>query len=113
MIIGVGCDIVQIERIRKAMRKESFLRILTEQERDLYESLSPNRQPEWLAGRFAAKEAVYKAIHTLHPCVLSKIEILSTSEGAPYCALTDCDIHLSISHEKDYAIAYAIAEKKE
>lgn len=113
MIIGVGCDIVKIERIRKAMERESFLRILTERERVLYEGLSTNRQSEWLAGRFAAKEAIYKAIHTIHPCVLSDIEVLTSECGAPYCTLTLCDIHLSISHETDYAIAYAIAEKKE
>ena len=57
MLLGVGCDIVEIVRIKRAMEKESFLRVLSEQERKLFDRIPKERRAEWLAGRFAAKEA--------------------------------------------------------
>ena len=60
MLLGVGCDIVEIVRIKRAMEKESFLRVLSEQERKLFDRIPKERRAEWLAGRFAAKEAVIK-----------------------------------------------------
>lgn len=114
MIIGIGCDIVDIRRIEKAMRKEGFLKILSEHEITLYEQYQGKRQAEWLAGRFAAKEAIFKAVHAQFPCVLHDIEVLYDEHGAPVCtSFPSCIIHISISHENDYAIAYAMAEIKE
>ena len=113
MIIGIGCDIVKIERIEKAMSHEGFLRILTHKEYELYQGIQGKRQIEWLAGRYAAKEAIYKAIHTYHDCVLSDIEILCNTDGSPVCQCFDCEVLISISHEHEYAIAYATAVSKE
>lgn len=113
MIIGIGTDIVQLSRIDKISSHEGFLRVLTPLENAMYEHFQGQRQVEWLAGRFAAKEAIYKAIHKLYPCVISEIEILSDEDGAPYCYIEDLTIHISIAHEKDYAIAFAIASTKE
>ena len=47
MLLGVGCDIVEIARIKRAMEKESFLRVLSEQERKLHSK----RTPCGMAGR--------------------------------------------------------------
>ncbi|MEG0273982.1 holo-ACP synthase [Amedibacillus sp. YH-ame10] len=113
MMIGIGCDIVEIKRIAKAMEKEGFLHILTSNELALFQHYKGSRRAEWLAGRFAAKEAIYKAIHKEYPCVISDIEILCDEDGAPVCTFTNCDVSISIAHEHEYAIAYAVAISKE
>lgn len=113
-MIGIGCDIVEIERIKKLIQHQGFLKILTEKEQQYFHTLSKQRQIEWLAGRFAAKEAVFKAISKQYPqMMISKIEVLSDADGRPYVYFPDCEVHVSISHEKQYAIAYAMAFKKE
>ena len=105
MLLGVGCDIVEIARIKSAMEKESFLRVLSER-------IPYMRRAEWLAGRFAAKEAVIKAVHKEKSYVLSAVEILTDATGAPTCYLAGLQVEVSISHEKEYAIAYAAAMKE-
>jgi holo-[acyl-carrier protein] synthase len=110
MISGIGCDIVAINRF-KDKTIQFAQRVLTTDELVLYETLSEARKPEWLAGRFAAKEAIVKAINQDLP--ITKISVLSTSDGKPYCELAGYVILISISHEKEYAIAYAIAQTSE
>lgn len=109
-MIKVGCDIVELARVEKALHKEAFLRILTTAEKAQFHQLKPERAIEWLAGQFAAKEAVYKAVHTMHPCFISQLEILRDETGAPYCQIEGLQIELSISHEGHYAVAFAVAE---
>ena len=104
MLLGVGCDIVEIARIKRAMEKESFLRVLSEQERKLFDRIPKERRAEWLAGRFAAKEAVIKAVHKEKSYVLSAV--------APTCYIAGLQVEVSISHEKEYTIAYAAAMKE-
>ena len=112
-IIGVGCDIVEISRIEKAQKNEGFLRVFTDKEKQILKRLQGRRKIEWLAGRFAAKEAIYKAISSYGNYVLSDIEVLQDTSGAPICTNTSFSVKLSISHENTHAIAYAIALKKE
>ena len=113
MILGIGCDIVEIKRIEVALQKDHVNRILTPKEQACCEDMPFLRKAEWVAGRFAAKEAIYKAIHAIHACTLCDIEILSDDDGAPYCTMEEYAIQVSIAHEKAYAIAYAIVESKE
>ena len=108
MIVGVGCDIVEIQRLSKHQEKLAS-RILTKNEYRLYQQYDVNRQLEFLAGRFAAKEAIIKALD--QPKLLSDIEVLNNDGGKPQCQLGNYTIHVSISHEKQYAMAYAICEK--
>jgi holo-[acyl-carrier protein] synthase len=110
MISGIGCDIVAIDRF-KDKTVQFARRVLTADELVLYEALSEARKPEWLAGRFAAKEAIVKAINQDLP--ITGISVLSTPEGRPYCELAGYTILISISHEKEFAIAYAIAQTSE
>lgn len=113
MIIGVGCDIVKISRVDTLMKRYHSLPFLTMKEQFIADGLhSEQRKAEWIAGRFAAKEAVYKAIHKEYACMISDIEILSDEQGAPACKIALYDIQLSIAHEREYAIAYAIASKE-
>lgn len=109
MILGIGCDIVEIKRIQEMMPKGLARRILTDSEYQIFEALSANRKPEWLAGRFAAKEAVYKALPDCKLTV-SQIEI-TVVQNKPACLMAPYQIHLSIAHEREHAIAYAICEQ--
>ncbi len=112
MILGIGIDIVEVDRIKKlCLRyKERFLtRIYTEKELD-YCMNKANRY-ECLSGRFAAKEAVVKATGG-RIRVYKEIEILNSSRG-PLVNIIEDDaykIHVSISHIEKLAISLAIWE---
>jgi holo-[acyl-carrier protein] synthase len=116
MISGIGIDIADLERIRKIIaRQERFPeRILTPKEQDGYRRLPEKRQVEYLAGRFAAKEAFSKAWGTGIGEELSfqDIEIEKDEKGKPYISKPFKDgIHLSISHSREYAVAQVVIEK--
>ncbi len=114
MIIGVGIDIVRISRFKKLSEKV-IKRLFTAEEIKLFEV----REPERMAVNFAAKEALIKALGR----VISwrEAEVLRDKYGKPYIKssgklkeLLDLEgvrnIHLSVSHEGDYAIAFLILE---
>lgn len=115
MIIGTGIDIVELNRIKSVyQRQKKFAdRILTEAEKEKFKSLSESRQIEYLAGRFAVKEAYAKAVGTGIGETLSflDIEVLSDHLGKPIVSkpLT-YKAHISISHSKEYAVAQVILE---
>ncbi|WP_416326901.1 holo-ACP synthase [[Eubacterium] hominis] len=113
MIIGIGTDIVEIQRIEKALHKPVIHKILTEKEQMIANQYQGHRKSEWIAGRFAAKEAIYKAIHNVVDCMVWDIEILMDESGAPVCSCFPYDVMVSIAHEKEYAIAYAMVQTKE
>lgn len=126
MIRGLGIDVVEVDRIAHAMRNPRFVsRILTERER-------MNRlTPAFVAGRWAAKEAVAKAVS--EKLRWQDVEIISDAVGKPIVHLIpivdfDADlvvapvllqkadevseqIHLSISHERGIAAAVAVWEE--
>lgn len=115
MIKGIGVDLIELGRIRLAIEKnERFIqRVLTEKEREVYDKLNKtSRKVEYLAGRFAAKEAFAKACGTgLGKLSLQHIEILSTENGAPTLTANGYEkekIFLSISHSETYAIAQVV-----
>lgn len=119
MIDGVGVDIVEIKRLKKAIKKwdDAFLnRVFTQKE--LEYSHSKKFPYQHLAGRFAAKEAVFKALETAN-LDFKEIEIINNKHGKPYCKLhalvkgiKNKTILISISHGKEYAVAQAIVTKK-
>lgn len=117
---GIGNDIIEIERIESAHKEhgDAFLkRLFTEREK-AYCLTCQNPYPR-LAGRFAAKEAIAKALGTGFGAELSwhDIEILPDERGKPVPHLSgtlrdlypDLELHVSISHAKAYATAVAIA----
>ncbi|OAS17435.1 holo-ACP synthase [Paenibacillus oryzisoli] len=127
MIIGVGTDLLEIERVRSMLESSSghrFMeRILTPAERDLAQQRR-GRLAEFVSGRFAAKEAIVKAIG----CGIGKqigfqdLEVLPDTLGKPVCTVRDealqrsglpssCRIHISITHTGSMAAAYAIVEQ--
>jgi holo-[acyl-carrier protein] synthase len=111
VIERVGIDLVEVARIAQAARRPGFLnRILTPSERAL--DLSTAR----IAGRWAAKEAIAKAVG-LH-LTWQDVEILPAPNGEPIVTVHHPDfdpqahrIHLSITHERGHAAAVAVLEK--
>ncbi|HEU5140738.1 MAG TPA: holo-ACP synthase [Bacillales bacterium] len=116
MIAGIGIDLVEIERIERFMSRQRRFpeRILTENEREQYGRLKPARQLEFLAGRFAAKEAYAKAAGTGIGTSLSfqDMEVLSDEKGKPRLSVVGSirHIHLSITHTRHYAAAQVVIE---
>ncbi|WP_177162106.1 holo-ACP synthase [uncultured Fusobacterium sp.] len=114
--IGIGNDIIEINRIEKAIKKANFItKVFTENEIKLFE-IKGNRA-EFFAGRFAGKEAVSKALGTgFREFSLTDIEILNNELGKPYVTFKNSIesynkkyfIDISISHCKEYATAVAI-----
>jgi holo-[acyl-carrier protein] synthase len=116
MIIGIGIDIVELKRIDKiSTRQKRFAdRILTSFEKEYYDQLTGKRQIEYLAGRFAAKEAFAKAYGTGIGTQLSFLDIQVENEenGKPYITKPLQEgVHLSITHSSEYAAAQVIIEK--
>ena len=120
MIIGIGNDIIEIERIEKAISKEGFKnKIYTQRELENIEKRG--NRTETYAGIFSAKEAISKAIGTgVREFSLTDLEILNDDLGKPYVVVSekldkilktkkeDYQIEISISHSKKYATAMAI-----
>ncbi|MGE6632106.1 holo-ACP synthase [Bacillus sp. NPDC077027] len=118
MIKGIGIDVVEIDRLSRVLSRQPRFpeRILTQSELDVYESLSSKRRLEFLAGRFAAKEAFSKAYGTGIGKDLSfqDIHIEKDDHGKPYavCKKTEWDsVHLSITHTREYAAAQVLIER--
>jgi holo-[acyl-carrier protein] synthase len=115
MIKGIGIDIIELERIQNMLKRQSKLadRILTDNERQKFNLLSDRRKVEFLAGRFAAKEAFSKAAGTGIGKDLSflDIEVEADSSGKPMIVKPEVQAHLSISHSRDYAVAQVVIEE--
>ncbi|WP_338995654.1 holo-ACP synthase [Fusobacterium animalis] len=120
MIVGIGNDIIEIERIEKAISKEGFKNKIYTQ-RELENIKKRGNRAETYAGVFSAKEAISKAIGTgVREFSLTDLEILNDDLGKPYVVVSekldkiikskkkDYQIEISISHSKKYAIAMAI-----
>ena len=120
MILGIGNDIIEIERIEKAILREGFKnKVYTQKELKNIEKRG--NRTETYAGIFSAKEAISKAIGTgVREFFLTDLEILNDDLGKPYVIVSekldkiiknkkeDYQIKISISHSKKYAIAMAI-----
>jgi len=122
MIFGIGIDIIEVARIRKAYQRlgKKFLDgVYTEREQEF--SLKRADPAERLAARWAAKEAVAKALGTgfargVRPV---DIEIIDNERSRPTVKVTgkaagfmgDMKVHLSISHLKNVATAMAVIEE--
>lgn len=121
MIFGIGCDIISVARIQRSIEKnERFTEKLFSPAEIAYCEARANKYQSY-AARFAAKEAVMKAIGTGWNGVINwlDIEVVSDPLGKPGIEVHNATqdhlakhnvqhIHLSLSHEKEYAIAYVI-----
>ena len=122
MIVGIGHDLVDLRRLRAMCARQARLprRLLADEEQNEYAARADSLS--YLGGRIAAKEAAAKALHLgmRAPLGWRNIWALAGGGGAPvfHCApplrkyLTERNIvlHLSITHQTDYAAATVIAE---
>lgn len=121
MICGIGTDLVRMERMARWVENPQWAqRILSPEEQQLYMQMA---QPlQWLAGRWAAKEAVAKALGCgLAGCPPQHVSVMPDSQGCPKVELTGAALErlhacggvriwVSITHDGEYAAAYAVAE---
>lgn len=120
-VIGVGVDIVDVERFAGVIsRTPTFVpRIFTERE-SKHES-GGVRAAQSLAARFAAKEAVAKVLVSTHGLQWHHCEILTRDDGEPVLEISGTVAeaamargivtwHLSLSHDGGHAIAFVVAE---
>lgn len=122
MKILIGTDIVEIERIKQNItkRENRFLdKIFTKGEIEYCESKNIQKFQSY-AVRFAAKEAIYKALsdYIVGEYSWKDFEILKEENGRPkvkiHLKIDDLeDIDISLSHCKEYAVAYVMAKFKE
>ena len=126
MIVGIGTDIIEISRLKGSIEKygRHFLdHIYTAEEQAAAESKGEAGRFAFYAGRWAAKEAVAKALGTgfTAECQWTGIRILNDDAGRPFVELTGVTaetaarrgirlMHVSISHERAYACAFAVGE---
>lgn len=100
-ILGMGIDLVSIQRIKEAMEKPGFLeKVLTERERAIVKT------PESVAGRWAAKEALMKTGCGVK--TFKEIEILPDETGQPRVTAPQGNWMVSITHEKEMAAAVVL-----
>lgn len=124
MIFGVGCDIAKVSRFEKWVLSKDMIKRFYNESECISESASLQRKCEFYASRFAAKEAFSKALGTgirgfnLNEVFISKddnkkpeIKVLGNAKklleekcGEKY------KIHVSLSHEKEYALAFVAIE---
>lgn len=118
MIKGIGIDLIQLDRIKQSLAKGDRLvnRILTINEKKIFNDLqSDKRKVEYLAGRFAGKEACAKAVGSgIGKLSFQDIEILADENGAPHLTIknhTTYRYFISITHTEDYAAAQVVIEE--
>jgi holo-[acyl-carrier protein] synthase len=127
MIYGIGTDICSIERIQNAVdrhRDDRFAKtILTVRELDIWREHYPVHAVRYLASRFAAKEALSKALGTgiRSPMLWHNCEVVNEPSGQPSFVLHNDLLklfedkqliaHLTIADEREYAVAFVVVER--
>ena len=117
MIVGVGIDAIEVERVEKIIaRGDNFARkVLTLKEFEQYQKLSGRRKAEYLGGRFSIKESFVKAIGTGFGkgIGLQDVETLWDKLGHPITtsAKFDGKIFPSITHDRHEIVTLIVLEK--
>ena len=120
MIVGIGVDVVDLARFERAITRTPALKARLFADAELV-SGERVRALRSLAGRFAAKEALIKALGESTGIKWHHMQVVSDAHGNPSFELTDAaasvarsrgvtSLHLSMSHDAGIAIAYVIAE---
>lgn len=119
--LACGVDVVELERLARAIRRggRAFMRRIFTPRETAYAHARKRTTLQHLAGRFAAKEAVIKALAQVDPRrvpAMNQIEIRNDRHGRPSVMLTDgrrrrVKIHVSLSHVDTVAVASAIVTR--
>ena len=123
--LGIGIDIVDNKRIKSSIKNNKFIN-RTFGKKEIFSSKKTNNKTNYLSKRFAAKEALAKALGTGFRGGLNfkDIQILNDKRGKPYYFMSeklknlikkkkkikDFNLFLSISDEKEYSIAFTIIQ---
>ena len=117
--IGCGVDVVELPRFRRAMERggRAFMRRIFTPHEEAYARSRPSTTLLHLAGRFAAKEAVIKAMSQVDPTrrlAMNHVEVRNDRLGRPHIVFHDkqkgrIKVHISLSHVDTVAVASAIA----
>ncbi|MCY1035382.1 holo-ACP synthase [Corallococcus sp. BB11-1] len=122
MVIGIGVDLCEIDRLSRALQRDEGrfeARVFTPAERAYCRK---HAQPgQHFAARFAAKEAVIKALGAPEGLRWHEMEVLNSTEGKPELKLSGAThllaarlgircFHVSLSHTAGFAIAMVVAE---
>lgn len=123
MIIGIGIDLAKVERFQRLLNNKGFLKKYFHEEEVRYIESKGLSGAQSMAARFAAREAFFKALGTgFTGYSLKDIKIINNNNGRPEVVPGDnvikdlnninpnWKIHLTMSHEKEYAIAQVILE---
>ncbi len=111
----LGIDIIEIKRIKRLIKNKNFLyRIFDEEE--IFYCEKKSRKHEHYAARFAAKEAVWKALSGEYKIALKNIVVRNITNGKPVIVLKNTNIkklknlkiEVSLSHTKEYAVSVAM-----
>ena len=119
MISGIGLDLVELARIQTVYERNPRFaeRILSVREQEKFQKLSEGRKLEYLAGRFAAKEAFAKALGTGigTKCTFQQIEVLNNDIGKPILYFQQKLVNgfVSITHTQSVAAAQVILQEGE
>ena len=126
-LIGIGTDIIKTSRIKNSIKNKNFIkRIYSSEEIKIAKNI--NRNYNYFAKRYCAKEAFVKALGTGFSCNISfkDISILNDSKGKPFIKLNqkikdiikkrlrikNFSTYVSISDEREYSIAFVIINRK-
>ncbi|WPM06272.1 holo-ACP synthase [Borreliella sinica] len=122
---SIGCDIIKVKRFKSFLEnKKKMERFFTHKEIESFKLKGNNRIMESLAGKFAAKESLIKALTPLLQNKmhygLKDIEVIKSLKGntkfclhneiEKFAIKMDLKLYLTISHEKEYAIAFVMVE---
>ena len=119
--LGCGIDVVELPRFRRALARggATFMRRVFTKQEEAYARARPRTTLLHLAGRFAAKEAVMKAISQIAPervLAMKQVEVCNDRLGRPHIVLHEhhlrrMKVYVSLSHVDTVAVASAIALK--
>ena len=115
--INLGVDIVLVDRINKILNSKTKSRFLNKifSRSEISDSKNRQNQSEYFSGRFAAKEAIKKALSSYDETDMlsfKSLEILNSKSGKPYVLIDSkkqSNINISIAHDGNYAIAFCVA----
>jgi len=115
MIVGIGIDLIEVERVKKALDEHPRFsdRVFTPEE--IRYSSGKKNAAQHLAARFAAKEAFFKALGRRVPW--TDVGVVNLESGQPVLEVKNAETmgfsraHLSLSHLKSYAQAVVVLEK--
>lgn len=123
MVIGIGCDVLKIERIKNLLKYEKFLyKHFTENEIDMFNDNLKNGKNyvKKISSNFSVKEAFYKCVsREIEIFKFKDIEILREKNGRPYIEFYNelkkfnigYNVHVTISNEADIVTSFVILEK--